>query len=75
MAKDPGSHMGLIELGGRKYCLVPEIDRMEPFLATTASLSDQWLSISSNGGLTAGRINSEHTIFFPWRTGACAPRC
>lgn len=36
---------------------------MPPFLMTMASDSDHWLFISSNGGMTAGRVNPDKALF------------
>lgn len=36
---------------------------MRPFFMSIVSNSNHWMFISSNGGLTAGRINSESSLF------------
>jgi hypothetical protein len=36
---------------------------MRPFFMSIISDSNHWMFISSNGGLTAGRINAEYSIF------------
>jgi hypothetical protein len=36
---------------------------MPPFLISLASDSDHWMFISSNGGLTAGRVSPETSLF------------
>ncbi|NIP14296.1 MAG: hypothetical protein GWM88_06035, partial [Pseudomonadales bacterium] len=38
-------------------------DLMSPFFMSIASASDHWLFISSNGGLTAGRRDSDNALF------------
>ena len=58
---------GLCEIDGVACYRVPDIDRMPPFLLTVVSPSDHWLYISSNGGLTAGRVNNGNCLF-PYRT-------
>ncbi|MDE0888777.1 MAG: hypothetical protein OSA40_04875 [Phycisphaerales bacterium] len=58
---------GLCEIDGVACYRVPDIDRMPPFLVTVVSPSDHWLYVSSNGGLTAGRGNTDHCLF-PYRT-------
>ncbi|HEY0945124.1 MAG TPA: hypothetical protein VGD81_07640, partial [Opitutaceae bacterium] len=51
---------------GRYYRLT-HVDRLAPFLMNVVSPSDLWLFVASNGGLTAGRVNSEHALF-PYQT-------
>ncbi|RPG18031.1 MAG: hypothetical protein CBB69_006535 [Phycisphaera sp. TMED9] len=58
---------GLCEIDGVACYRVPDIDRMPPFLVTVVSPSDHWLYVSSNGGLTAGRVNNGNCLF-PYRT-------
>lgn len=58
---------GLCEIDGIACYRVPDIDRMPPFLVTVVSPSEHWLYVSSNGGLSAGRVNSGHCLF-PYRT-------
>jgi len=36
---------------------------MDPFFMSIVSNSDHWMFISSNGGLTAGRINPDNALF------------
>lgn len=52
--------------GGRFY-RIDEYHAMANFFMSVVSSSDHWLFISSNGGLTAGRQNSERA-FFPYYT-------
>jgi len=51
------------EIGGETYYKISNYDRMRPFFMSIVSDSDHWLFISSNGGLTAGRKNSNHALF------------
>ena len=54
-----------------EYCIVEKVeyfkisnyDLMRPFFMTIVSGSDQWLFISSNGALSAGRKNSNSALF------------
>ncbi len=50
--------------GERFYC-IRNVDHMEPFLISVISSDDHWLFVSSNGGLTAGRVSPE-TALFPY---------
>jgi hypothetical protein len=42
---------------------ISHVDNMRPFLMNIVSDSNHWMFISSNGGLTAGRKNSNHALF------------
>ena len=42
---------------------ITNIDNLRPFLMSIVSDSNHWMFISSNGGLTAGRKNSEAALF------------
>ena len=52
-----------ITLEGETYYKISSVDRMRPFFMSIVSHSDHWMFISSNGGLTAGRINSDRALF------------
>ena len=56
-----------LTLRGERYYAIHEVDRMRPFFVSLVSASDHWLFISSNGGLTAGRVSAE-TALFPYIT-------
>ncbi|MEM9648066.1 MAG: hypothetical protein AAF969_06265 [Bacteroidota bacterium] len=45
------------------YLNISNSDELRPFFMFIVSDSDHWMFISSNGGLTAGRKNSEFSIF------------
>ncbi len=51
------------EFKGERYYLISNVDRMSPFFISLVSNSDHWLFISSNGGLTAGRVCPENALF------------
>ena len=48
---------------GEPFYQIENYDAMEPFFMTIVSSSDHWLFISSNGGLSAGRGNSDQALF------------
>jgi len=48
---------------GEEYYRISNYDNMPPFFMSIVSRSNHWLFISSTGGLTAGRINSESALF------------
>ena len=43
------------------------LDDIDPFLMTVVSNSDLWMFVSSGGGLTAGRVDAEGSLF-PYET-------
>ncbi len=45
------------------YYKISNSDALRPFFMSIVSDSDHWMFISSNGGLTAGRKNSEYALF------------
>ena len=58
---------GLVEIDGRPYVVVPDIDRMAPFLMSVVSDGDRWMFVSSTGTLTAGRRDATRAVF-PYET-------
>lgn len=48
---------------GETYYKIGGVDQMRPFFMSIVSHSDHWMFISSTGGLTAGRINSDNALF------------
>jgi hypothetical protein len=52
-----------VTLLGEPFYKIWNFDAMEPFFMTIVSSSDHWFFISSNGGLTAGRGNSDQAMF------------
>ena len=56
-----------VELWGETYYRISHHDQMPPFFISLVSGADHWIFISSNGGLTAGRVNAESALF-PYET-------
>ena len=52
-----------ITLEGETYYKISAVDRMRPFFMSIVSHSDHWMFIASNGGLSAGRKNSDFALF------------
>ena len=52
-----------VTLGAEKFYRIANADRMPPFLMSLVSDSDHWMFVSSNGGLTAGRGDSDNALF------------
>ncbi len=50
-----------------EFYKISHYDQMPPFFMSLVSYSDQWLFISSLGGLTAGRKNPDNALF-PYTT-------
>ncbi len=56
-----------IDLNGERYYAINNVDQMAPFFISLVSDSDHWLFLSSNTGLTAGRVSPD-TALFPYET-------
>ncbi len=53
----------LINFDNETYYKITNSDAMRPFFMSIVSDSNHWMFISSNGGLTAGRKNSNASLF------------
>ncbi|HOT61627.1 MAG TPA: hypothetical protein PLU93_02040 [Treponemataceae bacterium] len=51
------------EFLGETFYKISSFDGMPPFFMTIVSASDIWNYVWSNGGLTAGRVNSDRALF------------
>ena len=58
---------GFVEIDGEGFYVIPNVDRMAPFLMSIVSDSDHWMFVSSRGALTAGR-GSAASALFPYET-------
>ena len=56
-----------ITMLGEHYYAIRNVDKIDPFFISLVSNANHWLFISSNGGLTAGRVSPE-TALFPYVT-------
>ena len=54
-------------LGDERYYKISNVDAMRPFFMSIVSNSNHWMFISSTGGLSAGRKDSD-TSLFPYYT-------
>jgi len=52
-----------VTLLGDSFYKIHNFDSIEPFFMSIVSSSDHWLFVASNGGLSAGRVNSEQALF------------
>ena len=50
-------------INGEVFYKISNIDAMRPFFMSIVSNSNHWLFISSNGGLSCGRKNSNYALF------------
>lgn len=55
--------MEYIKINNEGFYKISNSDSLRPFFMSIVSDSDHWLFVSSNGGLTAGRKNSEYSLF------------
>ena len=53
----------LVMVGEESYYKISNVDEMRPFFMSIVSNSNHWMFLSSNGGLSAGRKNSENALF------------
>ncbi len=54
---------GYVNIHGETFYKIQNYDAMPAFFMSIVSGADHWLFISSTGGLSAGRVNSEHALF------------
>lgn len=52
-----------VTIGNENYYKISNVDEMRPFFMSIVSHSNHWMFIASNGGLTAGRKNSNSALF------------
>jgi hypothetical protein len=52
-----------VEMQGEIFYKISYVDAMRPFFMSIVSDSNHWLFIASNGGISAGRKDTEHALF------------
>ena len=52
-----------LEIDNETYYKISNFDQMDPFFISLVSDADHWMFISTQGGLTAGRIDAENALF------------
>ena len=57
------SQIETVNINNERFYKISNSDSIRPFFMSIVSDSDHWMFISSNGGLSAGRKNSEFSIF------------
>ncbi|MEM9419574.1 MAG: hypothetical protein AAGA25_11080 [Planctomycetota bacterium] len=65
---------GFVEIDGVDMYRITDCDRMPAFLMSVVSDTDLWMFLSSQGGLTAGRIDPDHALF-PYETDDLLHKC
>lgn len=50
-------------INGEQFFIISQVENLRPFFMTIVSPGNHWLFISSNGGVTAGRKNTEYSLF------------
>lgn len=51
------------DLNGERFYAIKNVDEMSPFFISLVSESDHWMFLSSNTGLTAGRVSPDTALF------------
>jgi hypothetical protein len=59
----PNVNLESVTIGGEQFFKISNMEELRPFFMSIVSNSNHWMFISSNGGLTAGRKNSEFALF------------
>ena len=54
---------GFVDLDGEEHYRISAYHRMAPFLVSIPTNTDLWMFIASGGGLTAGRIDADGSLF------------
>ena len=54
---------GFVELDGEQHYRIAAYHRLAPFLVSLASDTDLWMFVSSGGGLAAGRVDPDGSLF------------
>ena len=61
--KNKETTLAKAEINGEIFYKISNVDEMKPFFMSIVSDSNHWMFISSNGGLSAGRKDSEFALF------------
>lgn len=57
------SNMETVTINQEQFFKISNVDELRPFFMTIVSDSNHWMFVSSNGGISAGRKNSEFALF------------
>lgn len=61
--KNPQSKVDVVRIGNEDFFKITNVEELRPFFMSIVSHSNHWMFVSSNGGLSAGRKNSEFALF------------
>ncbi len=61
--KSNTSDLEKVTINGEKFLKITHSNNLRPFFMSIVSNSNHWMFLSSNGGVTAGRRNSESALF------------
>ncbi|MFK7969684.1 MAG: hypothetical protein AB8F95_04915 [Bacteroidia bacterium] len=59
----PNTELDFVLINGEGYFKIANSDALRPFFMSIVSDDNHWMFISSNGGLSAGRKDSENALF------------
>jgi hypothetical protein len=62
-SSDNSAHLSTVRIDNELYFQLSDVNKMPPFFMSIVSDSNHWMFISSNGGLSAGRKNTELSLF------------
>ncbi|MBN2170100.1 MAG: hypothetical protein JW819_02125 [Candidatus Krumholzibacteriota bacterium] len=54
---------GFVRLDGEEHYRIAAYHRLDPFLMSLATDTDLWMFVASGGGLTAGRVDPDGSLF------------
>ena len=60
---NPETSLSIVSFDGEDFFKINNNDAIRPFFMSIVSSSNHWMFIASNGGLTAGRKNADHSLF------------
>ena len=52
-----------VEINNETFYKISDVDALRPFFMSIVSDSNHWMFVSSNGGISAGRKNSNFALF------------
>ena len=60
---DSKKDLEIVKIKAESFFKISHVEELRPFFMSIVSNSNHWMFISSNGGLTAGRKNSQFALF------------
>ena len=59
----PDTNLEEVKINNENFYKITNVNTMRPFFMSIVSNSNHWMFVASNGGLTAGRKNSDFSLF------------